>query len=116
MTSNDQKRNQTPTELVNKPTVNICSDDKKGKPFFPPFLLMFEVFNRNLHNCLFKYAHEYARNCKTCQISTGREKREEVPLQPVTISRLFNQWGLDIIRDITKISSKQHKYILTVTD
>jgi hypothetical protein len=38
---------------------------------------------------LFKDAHTYARNCKTCQISTGREKREVVPLQPVTISMPF---------------------------
>jgi hypothetical protein len=32
--------------------VNACSEDKKGKPFVPPFFLTFEVFNRNLHNCL----------------------------------------------------------------
>jgi hypothetical protein len=51
-TSNEQQRNLTPTDLVNKPTVNTCSEDKKGKPFVPPFLLTFEVFNRNLHNCL----------------------------------------------------------------
>jgi hypothetical protein len=46
---------------------------------------------------LFRDAHTYARNCKTCQISTGREKRAVVPLQPVVISRPFEQWGLDII-------------------
>ena len=51
-TSNDQQGNLTSTDLVNKPTVNTYSEDKKGKPFFPPFLLTFEVFNRNLHNCL----------------------------------------------------------------
>jgi len=52
MTSNDQRRNITFTDLVNKPTMNTCSEDKKGKPFVPPFLLTFEVFDRNLHNCL----------------------------------------------------------------
>ena len=46
---------------------------------------------------LFKDAHTYARNCKTCQISARREKRAVVPLQPMTISRPFEQWGLDII-------------------
>jgi hypothetical protein len=51
-TSTDLGRNLTSTDLVNKPTVNTCSEDKKGKPFVPPFLLTFEVFNRNLHNCL----------------------------------------------------------------
>jgi hypothetical protein len=32
--------------------VNAFSLDKRGKPFFPPFLLTFELFNRNLHNFL----------------------------------------------------------------
>jgi hypothetical protein len=52
MTSTDPGRNPIPTDLGNKPTVNTCSEDKKGRPFVPPFLLTFEVFNRNLHNCL----------------------------------------------------------------
>jgi hypothetical protein len=55
---------------------------------------------------MFKDAHTYARNCKTCQISTGREKREVVPLQSVVVSRPFEQWGLDIIGEITPSSSK----------
>jgi hypothetical protein len=38
---------------------------------------------------LFKDAHTYARNCKTCQISAGKEKRAVVPLQSVTVSRPF---------------------------
>jgi hypothetical protein len=31
---------------------NDLTIDKKGKPFVPPFILMFEVFNPNLHNVL----------------------------------------------------------------
>jgi hypothetical protein len=46
---------------------------------------------------LFKYAHTYARNCKTCQMNVGKEKRVVVPLQPVTVSRPFKKWGFDII-------------------
>jgi hypothetical protein len=38
---------------------------------------------------LFKDAHTYARNCKTCQISIGRENRAVVPLQLVVVSRPF---------------------------
>jgi hypothetical protein len=52
MTSIDQGENITPIDLRNKPTMNASSKDKKGKHFVSPFLLMFEVFNRNLHNCL----------------------------------------------------------------
>jgi hypothetical protein len=50
------------------------------------------------------------------QISGGREKREVVPVQLVVVSRSFEQWGLDIIGEITPSSSKQHNYILTSID
>jgi hypothetical protein len=52
ITSTDQGENPTISYLRNKPTVNAFSEDKKGNPFVPPFLLTFEVFNKNLHNCL----------------------------------------------------------------
>jgi hypothetical protein len=55
---------------------------------------------------LFRDAHTYAKNCKTCQISTGRENRAVVPLQPVLVSRPFEKWGLDIIGEITSSYSK----------
>jgi hypothetical protein len=42
----------SPTDLMNKPNLNACSLDKKERPFVPPFLLTFEVFNKNLHNFL----------------------------------------------------------------
>jgi hypothetical protein len=52
---------------------------------------------------LFRDAHTYARNCKTCEMRTRREKRAVVPLQPMNISRPFEQWGLDFIGEITQI-------------
>jgi uncharacterized Zn-finger protein len=52
MTSNGQERNLASTDPVNKPIVNTYLEDKKGKPFVPPFLLTLEFFNKNLHNCL----------------------------------------------------------------
>jgi hypothetical protein len=32
--------------------VNTYLEDRRENPFVPPFLLAFEVFNRNLHNFL----------------------------------------------------------------
>jgi hypothetical protein len=52
ITSTDLGEVPSPTDLKNKPNVNAFSVDKKGNPFVPPFLLTFEVFNINLHNCL----------------------------------------------------------------
>jgi hypothetical protein len=52
ITSTDLGEVPSPIDPKNKPNVNTFSIDKKGNPFVPPFLLMFEVFNKNLHNCL----------------------------------------------------------------
>jgi hypothetical protein len=48
----DQGENPTPSDIRNKPTVNAFYKDNKGKTFVPSFLFTFEIFNRNLHNCL----------------------------------------------------------------
>jgi hypothetical protein len=37
---------------IRKPNVNMVSIDKKPRSSVPPFLLTFEIYNRNLHNCL----------------------------------------------------------------
>ena len=55
---------------------------------------------------LFKDAHEYARKCKVCQTRIGIERKASFPLQPVNIQKPFEQWGLDIIGEITPNSSK----------
>jgi len=65
---------------------------------------------------LFRDTHEYVRKCQSCQTSSGRQRKSAFPLQPVNIEQPFEQWGLDIIGEITPQSSKQHKYILTATD
>eukprot|EP00253_Pinus_taeda_P021208 PITA_21208 len=65
---------------------------------------------------LFKDSHNYVRKCQVCQTTAGRQKRPSLPLQPVNIDQPLSQWGLDIIGEIIPHSSKQHRYILTVTD
>jgi hypothetical protein len=55
----DQGENLALSDLRNKPTVNAFSEDKKGKTFVPPFLLTFEVFNKNLHNFLVNSGASY---------------------------------------------------------
>jgi len=38
------------------------------------------------------------------------------PLKPIEVSAPFQQWGLDFIGEIHPASSRQHRWILTVTD
>eukprot|EP00253_Pinus_taeda_P028458 PITA_28458 len=65
---------------------------------------------------LFIDTHGYVRKCQSCQLSSGRQRKPAFHLQPVNIDQPFEQWGLDIIGEITPQSSKQHKYILTAND
>jgi len=65
---------------------------------------------------LFRDSHEYVRKCQSYQTTSGRQRKAAFPLQPVNIEQPFEQWGLDIIGEITSHSSKQHRYILTATD
>ena len=65
---------------------------------------------------LFRDAHNHVRKCEECQKSAGREKRPNFPLHPVEIENPFEQWGVDVIREIHPTSSGQHKYIITVMD
>jgi hypothetical protein len=51
-TGNGQKKDLSSTDLESKPTINTYSEGRKEKHFVPPFLLTFEIFKRNLHNCL----------------------------------------------------------------
>ena len=46
---------------------------------------------------LFKYSHAYTRKCDVCQRSGGRVLKVVGPLQPVIISKPFEQWGIYII-------------------
>ena len=52
MTNINQGDTLSPTNLTNKSSVNACSLEKRGRHFVPPLMLMFEVFNINLHNCI----------------------------------------------------------------
>jgi hypothetical protein len=51
-TDDGREKNLLPPDLARKPMINTCLEGKKERPFVPPFLLMFKIFNRNLHNCL----------------------------------------------------------------
>jgi len=46
-----QNINRVTSKETRKPNINSTSTDKKSNLSVPPFLLTFEIFNRNLHNC-----------------------------------------------------------------
>jgi hypothetical protein len=79
-------------DLRNKPTVNTCSEDKKGNPFVPLFLLTFEVFNINLHNCLV-------------------DSRASSNVIPLSICRKLNTIPLKSDKHVIQIDKTQMKFM-----
>lgn len=65
---------------------------------------------------LFKDAQAYATKWKAFQLATRKETNLAIPSQPVTIECPFQQWGFDIIGEISPNSSRHHKYILTANN
>lgn len=54
---------------------------------------------------VFRDSHAYACKCKACQTAARQERKLVVPLKPIMIYRSFQQWGLDVIGEITPNSS-----------
>ena len=65
---------------------------------------------------LFRDSYAFVKKCQECQLAAGRVKKPTFPLQPISVERPFQQWGIDIVGPINPPSSKQHKYIITATD
>jgi hypothetical protein len=91
MTSTDQGENPySLSDLIKKPTMNAFSEYKKGKPFVTPFLLTFEVFNRNLQNCLV-------------------DSRASSNVMPLSISKKLNTVPLKSYRHVIQLEKTQVK-------
>jgi hypothetical protein len=65
---------------------------------------------------LFTDVNAKVRDCNPCQLFSGKQKIPALPLVPIKIEAMFQQWGLDFIDEIHLHSSAQHKWILTATD
>lgn len=64
----------------------------------------------------FSDVYKKVMSCHECQNFQGKIKLLPLPLQPISVTAPFQQWGLDFIGEIHPSSSAQHKWILTATD
>ena len=46
---------------------------------------------------LFRDSYAFVRKCQECQLVVGRVKKHSFPLQPISVERPFQQWGIDIV-------------------
>nr|GEW02157.1 reverse transcriptase domain-containing protein [Tanacetum cinerariifolium] len=93
------------------------------------FMDDFSVFGNSFENCLsrsdkmlqsffwptiYKDAHEFVRNCDSCQRQRKISQRDEMPQNSIQICEIFDVWGIDFMG--TFPSSRGNKYILVAVD
>ncbi|GJR70042.1 reverse transcriptase domain-containing protein [Tanacetum coccineum] len=61
-----------------------------------------------------KEAHTLVRVCEACQKTGNISKRDEMPLNSIQVSEIFNIWGIDFMGPFPK--SYKFEYILVVVD
>nr|GEW35507.1 reverse transcriptase domain-containing protein [Tanacetum cinerariifolium] len=63
---------------------------------------------------IYKDAHEFVKNCNSCQRQGKISQRDEMPQNSIQICEIFDVWGIDFMGPFT--SSRGNKYILVVVD
>nr|GEY71732.1 reverse transcriptase domain-containing protein [Tanacetum cinerariifolium] len=63
---------------------------------------------------IYKDAHEFVKNCDSCQRQGKISQRYEMPQNSIQICEIFDVWGIDFMCSFS--SSRRNKYILVVID
>nr|GEW18870.1 reverse transcriptase domain-containing protein [Tanacetum cinerariifolium] len=63
---------------------------------------------------IYKDAHEFVKNCDSCQRQGKISQRDEMPQNSIQVCEIFNVWGIDFMGPF--LSSRGNKYILVAVD
>nr|GEW24994.1 reverse transcriptase domain-containing protein [Tanacetum cinerariifolium] len=63
---------------------------------------------------MYKDAHEFVKNCDSCQRQGKISQRDEMPQNSIQICEIFDVWGIDLMGPF--LSSRGNKYILMDVD
>nr|GFA29288.1 reverse transcriptase domain-containing protein [Tanacetum cinerariifolium] len=63
---------------------------------------------------IYKDAHEFVKNCDSCQRQRKISQRDEMPQNSIQICEIFDVWGIDFMSPFP--SSRGNKYILVAVD
>ncbi|GKE53264.1 reverse transcriptase domain-containing protein [Tanacetum coccineum] len=63
---------------------------------------------------IYKDAHEFVKNCDSCQRQGKTSQRDEMPQNSIQVCEIFDVWGIDFMGPFP--SSKGNKYILVAVD
>nr|GEX19833.1 reverse transcriptase domain-containing protein [Tanacetum cinerariifolium] len=63
---------------------------------------------------IYKDAHEFVKNCDSCQRQGKNSQRDEMPQNSIQICEIFDVWGIDFMGPFS--SSRGNKHILMAVD
>nr|GEW33211.1 reverse transcriptase domain-containing protein [Tanacetum cinerariifolium] len=63
---------------------------------------------------IYKDAHEFVKNCDSCQRQGKISQRDKMPQNSIQIYEIFDFWGIDFMGSF--LSSRGNKYILVAVD
>nr|GEX71351.1 reverse transcriptase domain-containing protein [Tanacetum cinerariifolium] len=63
---------------------------------------------------IYKDAHEFVKNCDSCQRQGKFSQRDEIPQNSIQVCEIFDVWGIDFMGPFP--SSRGNKYILVAVD
>ncbi|GJV88322.1 reverse transcriptase domain-containing protein [Tanacetum coccineum] len=63
---------------------------------------------------IYKDAHEFVKNCDSCQRQGKTSQRDEMPQNSIQVCEIFDIWGIDFMGPFP--SSRGNKYILVAVD
>nr|GEW29984.1 reverse transcriptase domain-containing protein [Tanacetum cinerariifolium] len=63
---------------------------------------------------IYKDAHEFFKNCDSCQRQGKISQRDEMPQNTIEICEIFDVWGIDFMGPF--LSSRGNRYILVAVD
>nr|GEU58683.1 DNA-directed DNA polymerase [Tanacetum cinerariifolium] len=63
---------------------------------------------------IYKDAHEFVKNCDSCQRQGKISQRDEMPQNSIQVCEIFDVWGIDFMGPF--LSSRGNKYILMAVD
>nr|GEX88968.1 reverse transcriptase domain-containing protein [Tanacetum cinerariifolium] len=63
---------------------------------------------------IYKDAHEFVKNCDSCQRQGKISQRDEMPQNSIQICEIFDVWGIDFMGPFSY--SRRNKYILVAVD
>nr|GEX89600.1 reverse transcriptase domain-containing protein [Tanacetum cinerariifolium] len=63
---------------------------------------------------IYKDAHEFVKNCDSCQRQGKISQRDEMPQNSIQVCEIFDVWGIDFM--VPFPSSRGNKYILVAVD